>query len=119
MEKVNLREKLSRFQTHWDPKIVGELNGQYIKLVKFKGDFTWHAHDREDEMFLVLDGRFEMRFRDRTLALEAGEFIIVPKGVEHRPCAASEVSVLLFEPVTTINTGAVRNEMTKERLEKI
>jgi mannose-6-phosphate isomerase-like protein (cupin superfamily) len=119
MEKVNLRDKLSRFTDHWSPKIAGELNGQLVKLVKFVGEFLWHHHDHEDELFLVVKGRFRMEFRDRHVWIEEGEFIIVPRGVEHRPVAEQEAHVLLFEPATTLNTGHVRNERTLERLQKI
>jgi mannose-6-phosphate isomerase-like protein (cupin superfamily) len=119
MEKVNLKEKLARFTEHWSPKIVGELNGQYVKLVKFQGPFLWHHHDHEDELFLVVKGRFRMEFRDRHVWLEEGEFLTVPRGVEHRPVAEEEAHVLLFEPATTLNTGNVKNERTVERLEKI
>ena len=112
IQKVNLRDKLSRFSAHWDPKIVGELNGQQVKLVKFLGEFVWHHHEHEDELFLVVNGRFTMQFRDRNIALEAGEFLIVPRGVEHRPVAEQEVHVLLFEPATTLNTGNVVSERT-------
>ena len=112
VHKVNLREKLSCFNAHWDPKIVGELNGQHVKLVKFQGEFVWHQHEREDELFLVLRGSFTMEFRDRQVALEEGEFLIVPRGVEHRPVATDEVHVLLFEPATTLNTGNVASERT-------
>ncbi|MDX2029247.1 MAG: cupin domain-containing protein [Blastocatellia bacterium] len=112
MEKVNLREKLSRFTEHWSPKIAGELNGQHVKLVKFQGEFVWHHHEHEDEMFLVIDGRFRMDFRDREVWLEAGEFLIVPRGVEHRPVAEREVSVMLFEPAGTRNTGNIEGELT-------
>ena len=112
IRKVNLRAKLSRFTAYWDPKIVGELNGQHVKLVKFKGEFVWHHHEHEDELFLVVDGRFSMQFRDRNIALEPGEFLIVPRGVEHRPVAEQEVHVLLFEPATTLNTGNVVSERT-------
>jgi len=112
IRKVNLRDKLSSFSAHWNPKIVGELNGQQVKLVKFLGEFVWHHHDNEDELFLVVNGRFTMQFRDRDIALEAGEFLIVPRGVEHRPVAAQEVHVLLFEPATTLNTGNVVSERT-------
>lgn len=104
-DKVNLGEKLSLFTSHWEPKIVGELNGQHVKLVKFRGPFLWHKHDDEDEMFLVLRGEFDMEFRDRTVPLREGEFLIVPRGVEHRPVAEREAHVLLFEPASTINTG--------------
>lgn len=119
MEKINLAEKLSLFSTHWDPKIVGELNGQHVKLVKFKGEFTWHHHDAEDEMFLVVRGAFRMQFRDRIVDLREGEFIIVPRGVEHCPAADEEVHVLLFEPAGTLNTGDQVNERTVARLERI
>jgi mannose-6-phosphate isomerase-like protein (cupin superfamily) len=112
MEKVNLGEKLALFSDHWSPKIVGELNGQQVKLVKFQGEFVWHKHDHEDELFLVVKGRFRMEFRDRYVLLDQGEFLIVPRGVEHRPVAEEEVHVLLFEPATTLNTGNVRNERT-------
>src|ERR1051326_1982539 len=119
MEKVNLAEKLSLFNEQWSPKIVGELNGQQVKLVKFQGPFVWHHHDDEDEMFLVVKGRFRMEFRERHIGLEEGEFLIVPRGVEHRPVADEEAHVLLFEPATTLNTGNVRNERTVEQLETI
>jgi mannose-6-phosphate isomerase-like protein (cupin superfamily) len=105
MDKVNLNQKLALFSDHWAPRIVGELNGQHVKLVKFQGEFVWHKHDAEDEMFLVLHGKFQMEFRDRTVPLNEGEFLIVPRGVEHRPVAAEEVHVLLFEPAGTLNTG--------------
>ena len=110
--KVNLREKFSLVTAHWDPKIVGELNGQHVKLVKFQGEFVWHHHEHEDELFLVVKGRFMMQFRDRDVLLEEGEFLIVPRGVEHRPVAEHEVQVLLFEPATTLNTGNVVSERT-------
>lgn len=112
MEKVNLGEKLTLFADHWSPKVVGELNGQHVKLVKFVGEFVWHTHDHEDELFLVVKGRFTMEFRGHRVALDEGEFLIVPRGVEHRPVADEEVHVLLFEPATTLNTGDVRNERT-------
>ena len=112
VNKVNLREKLALFGEQWSPKVVGELNGQQVKLVKFKGQFVWHNHDGEDELFLVVRGRFRMEFRDRHVWLEEGEFLIVPRGVEHRPVADEEAHVLLFEPATTLNTGDVRNERT-------
>jgi mannose-6-phosphate isomerase-like protein (cupin superfamily) len=105
MERINLAKKFSMIKTHWDPKIVGELNDQFIKLVKFKGAFTWHKHQNEDEMFLVVRGSFEMQFRDKSIFLNRGEFIIVPRGIEHCPKAEKEVHILLFEPKTTINTG--------------
>src|SRR4051812_964693 len=119
MQKVNLAEKLAQFSESWKPKIVGELNGQQVKLVKFQGPFVWHHHDNEDEMFYVVKGRFRMEFRDRYVWLEQGEFLIVPRGVEHRPVAEEEAHVLLFEPASTLNTGNVRDERTLERLERI
>ncbi len=119
MEKVNLAEKFSLFTEYWSPKIAGELNGQQVKLVKFKGPFTWHRHDNEDELFLVVKGSFVMEFRDKKVELKEGEFLIVPRGTEHRPNAAEEVSVLLFEPGTTLNTGNTESEFTKRDLEII
>lgn len=119
MEKVNLAEKFARFTAHWQPKIVGELNGQQVKLAKFAGPFEWHRHEVEDELFLVVRGRFRMEFRDRDIELETGEFLIVPRGVEHRPVADSEVEVMLFEPAGTLNTGNVRSERTLEQLERL
>jgi mannose-6-phosphate isomerase-like protein (cupin superfamily) len=112
IEKVNIKEKFALFDEHWSPKIVGELNGQHVKLVKLHGEFVWHHHEQEDELFLVLSGRLRMDFRDRRVWVEQGEFIIVPRGVEHRPVAEEEVHVMLFEPATTLNTGNVRNELT-------
>jgi mannose-6-phosphate isomerase-like protein (cupin superfamily) len=117
--KVNLREKFALFADHWSPKVVGELNGQQVKLVKFRGEFVWHKHDAEDELFLVVEGRFRMEFRDRHVWVGEGEFLIVPRGVEHRPVAEEEVHVLLFEPATTLNTGDVRNERTVEQLDRL
>jgi mannose-6-phosphate isomerase-like protein (cupin superfamily) len=119
VEKVNIQEKLSRFHEQWSPKIVGELNGQLIKLVKFQGEFLWHHHEHEDEMFLVVKGRFRMDFRDRQVWLDEGEFLIVPRGVEHRPVALAEAHVLLFEPATTLNTGNVSGARTIRELERI
>jgi mannose-6-phosphate isomerase-like protein (cupin superfamily) len=119
LQKVNIREKLARFSEHWSPKIAGELNGQMVKLVKFRGPFVWHKHDLEDEMFLVVHGRFRMEFRDHHVWLDEGEFLIVPRGVEHRPVAEEEAHVLLFEPASTLNTGDVRNERTLTHLERI
>lgn len=119
MNKVNLAEKFASFSEHWSPKIAGELNGQQVKLVKFQGPFTWHHHEQEDEMFLVVKGSFIMEFRDREVVLNEGEFIIVPRGVEHRPNAPEEVEVLLFEPAGTLNTGNVENEFTKKELKNI
>lgn len=119
MEKVNLAEKLQQFSEHWSPKVVGELNGQHVKLVKFQGEFVWHHHEREDEMFLVVRGRFRMDFRDRQVWLDEGEFLIVERGIEHRPVAEEEVEVLLFEPATTLNTGNVEGELTARELERL
>jgi mannose-6-phosphate isomerase-like protein (cupin superfamily) len=119
MQKVNLAEKLVLFQDHWHPRVVGELNGQQVKLVKFQGEFVWHHHEQEDELFLVLKGQFEMQFRDRVVRLQAGEFVIVPRGVEHRPVAEQEVEVMLFEPASVLNTGNVQNERTVAELETI
>ena len=119
MNKVNLLEKLSLFSDHWSPKVVGELNGQHVKLVKFQGEFVWHKHDGEDELFLVVNGRFRMDFRDHQVWVEQGEFLIVPRGVEHRPVAEEEVHVLLFEPAATLNTGDVRDERTVDQLERL
>ena len=98
-------DKLARFSDHFQPKIVGELNGQHVKLVKFQGEFVWHSHDAEDEMFLVLQGAFDMQFRDKTVRIGEGEFLVVPRGVEHCPKADAEVSLMLFEPAGTVNTG--------------
>jgi mannose-6-phosphate isomerase-like protein (cupin superfamily) len=119
LDKVNLSQKLALFSEHWQPKIVGELNGQQVKLVKIQGPFVWHHHENEDELFLVVKGRFRMEFRDRHVWLEEGEFIIVPRGVEHRPVADEEAHVLLFEPANTLNTGNLRNERTVPELESI
>ena len=106
LQKVNIASKLAQFSDHWHPRIVGELNGQHVKLVKFQGEFVWHSHENEDEMFLVLHGQFRMELRDQeALLLQEGEFCIVPRGVEHRPVAEEEVAVMLFEPAGTLNTG--------------
>ena len=120
MDKVNLSEKFNLIAEHWSPKIAGELNGQMVKLVKFKGPFVWHFHADEDELFLVVRGSFIMEFRDREVVVNEGEFIIVPRGVEHRPNAPEEVDVLLFEPASTLNTGNEQSHaLTKKVLEKI
>lgn len=119
MEKVNLEQKFNLFSGHWSPKIVGELNGQHVKLVKFKGGFVWHKHDNEDELFFVVKGNFNMEFRDRTVLVKENEFLIVPKGIEHRPVADEEVLVMLFEPATTLNTGDTESELTKSILDRI
>ena len=119
MEKVNLTEKLSVFTDYFNPRIVGELNGQQVKLVKFQGEFIWHHHDNEDELFYVVKGSFDMHFRDKIITVNAGEFLIVPKAVEHKPVAEKEVSILLFEPASTLNTGNVVDEKTVTNLEFI
>jgi mannose-6-phosphate isomerase-like protein (cupin superfamily) len=119
MEKVNISEKLSAFNDYYNPRIVGELNGQLIKLVKFRGEFIWHHHDNEDEMFYVVKGSFDMHLEDKIVTVNAGEFLIMPKGVEHKPVAKEEVEIMLFEPASTLNTGNIQNEMTRKNLEKI
>lgn len=119
MNKVNLLEKFSLFSEYWSPKIAGELNGQQVKLVKFEGEFVWHKHDHEDELFFVVKGSFKMELREQTIELNEGEFLIVPRGVEHKPVADKEVWVMLLEPVTTLNTGNVLDEKTKTKLEMI
>jgi mannose-6-phosphate isomerase-like protein (cupin superfamily) len=124
MKKVRIAEKLAGFSEYWSPKIVGELNGQHVKLVKFQGEFLWHHHDVEDEMFLVLRGRLRMDYRDesgaeQSMEVAENEFVVVPRGVEHRPFAKDEVHVMLFEPATTLNTGNVRSERTIDRPDRI
>jgi len=119
LKRVDIAETFTRFREQWSPKIVGELNGQMVKLVRFQGEFVWHHHEHEDEMFLVIDGGFRMELRDGHIDLAPGQFLIVPKGVEHRPVAERECQVMLFEPATTLNTGDVRNERTLERLERL
>jgi len=118
MQKINLKEKLAQFSEHWSPRIVGELNGQHVKLAKMQGEFVWHHHEHEDELFLVLKGTLLMRLREGDVVINEGEFFIVPCGVEHQPIAEDEVHVLLFEPASTLNTGNVRNERTVEDLER-
>jgi mannose-6-phosphate isomerase-like protein (cupin superfamily) len=119
VEKVNIKEKFALFFDYWNPRIVGELNGQHIKLAKFKGEFVWHHHEHEDELFLVVKGRLLMQFRDKDVWLEEGEMIIVPAGTEHRPVAPEEVQVLLFEPKATLNTGNIVEGRTRSQLEEI
>jgi mannose-6-phosphate isomerase-like protein (cupin superfamily) len=119
MDKVNLAEKFSLFTEHWSPKIVGELNGQHVKLAKFEGEFVWHQHDHEDEMFFIVEGTLTIEFRDKTVILTKGEFVIVPKGVEHKPVAETEVWVMLFEPATTLNTGNTESELTRHALDRL
>jgi mannose-6-phosphate isomerase-like protein (cupin superfamily) len=119
MEKINIREKLALFSDHWNPRVVGELNGQHVKVVKFQGEFVWHDHAAEDELFLVVRGSFRMEFRDRSVTLNEGEFLIVPRGVEHRPVAEREVEVMLFEPAQIKHTGDVESELTVREFERI
>ncbi len=119
MDKVNITQKFSLFDEHWKPKIAGQLNGQYVKLVKLQGEFVWHQHAAEDELFLVVKGRLTIQLRDRDVVLEEGEFLIVPAGVEHRPVAEAEAHVLLLEPATTLNTGDVTDERTVAELDWI
>lgn len=114
MNRINLAEKLSLFSRHWDPQIIAELNGQHVKLAKIQGEFVWHHHDHEDELFLVLRGSFRMEYRDRVVELREGDMVVVPRGVEHRPVAEHECSILLFEPAGTVNTGNTRGELTRE-----
>ncbi|MBL7738810.1 MAG: cupin domain-containing protein [Chitinophagaceae bacterium] len=119
MQTINLSEKLSLFTDHFNPRVVGELNGQQVKLVKFKGEFVWHHHDGEDELFYVVKGSFDMHLRDKVITINAGEFLIMPRGVEHKPVATEEVEIMLFEPATTLNTGNVQNELTKKELKHL
>jgi len=119
MTTINLKEKLALFQDHWNPRIIGELNGQHVKLAKLKGEFIWHHHEAEDELFLVLKGVLKMEFRDKVETIHAGEVIIVPKGVEHRPVAEHEVELMLFEPASTLNTGNLQNERTRKDLSRL
>jgi len=119
MEKISLAAKLALFSEHWQPKIIGELNGQHVKLAKFKGAFDWHHHEHEDELFLVLRGAFRMELRDKIVDLREGEMFIVPRGIEHRPVADEECAVMLFEPMSTLNTGSVRTERTVDHLERL
>jgi mannose-6-phosphate isomerase-like protein (cupin superfamily) len=119
LDKINLAEKFSRITEYWKPYVAGELNGQLVKLDKLKGEFVWHHHENEDEMFLVVKGRFRIEFRDKTVWLEEGEFIVVPRGVEHKPVADEEAWIVLFEPASTLNTGNVDNEFTLRELEKV
>lgn len=119
-DKVNISRKFAQFSDYWNPRIVGELNGQQVKLAKFKGEFVWHSHEHEDEMFLVIKGSFKMELRDKVLDIAEGEFIIIPKGTEHRPVAPEEVHVMLFEPATTLNTGDAENSgLSRHKLEKL
>lgn len=119
MDSGNLARGFGSFTEHWSPRIAAELNGQHVKLVKFRGEFVWHSHELEDEMFLVHRGSFELQFRDRTVTLGPGDYIVVPRGVEHRPVAEHEVEVVLFEPAGTLNTGNAGGELTKHELERL
>src|SRR5262249_40205893 len=118
-DKVNIAEKFAKIHEYWKPYIAGELNGQLVKLDKLKGEFVWHHHENEDELFFCVKGRFRIEFRDKTVQLEPGEFIVVPRRVEHRPVAEEEAWILLFEPASTLNTGNVENEMTLRALERV
>ena len=119
LERIDLAEKLARFDERWSPRIVAELNGQHVKLVKLEGEFVWHSHAEADELFLVLEGRLTIELRDGAVVLGPGQMVVVPRGVEHRPIADGEVHVLLFEPAGTLNTGNVRNERTVEEPKRI
>lgn len=116
---INIKEKLNLFSDHWNPRVIGELNGQMVKLAKLHGEFVWHSHDHEDEMFYVISGVLTIEFRDRIETINAGEMIIVPRGVEHKPVAENEVEIMLFEPASTINTGNTDSDLTRTRLNKI
>jgi mannose-6-phosphate isomerase-like protein (cupin superfamily) len=119
MNKVNINDKLSIFSDYWSPKIIGELNGQHVKLAKLKGEFVWHKHDNEDEMFYVIKGELKIEFRDKIECIQENEFLIVPRGIEHKPFAENEVSVMVFEPMTTLNTGDSNGDFTLENLDRI
>lgn len=119
IKKINIEEKLELFSDYWNPRIIGELNGQHVKIVKFEGDFIWHKHDTEDELFYVIKGSFIMELRDKSIQMEEGDMIIIPSCVEHRPCAKTEVHVMVFEPGSTKNTGDKTDKLTKTRLERI
>lgn len=119
MEKINVEEKFAQFTDHFNPRVAGELNGQQVKLVKFQGEFVWHHHDNEDELFYVYKGSFEMHLRDKIIPLNTGEFLIVPRGIEHKPVAKEEVEIMLFEPASTLNTGNIENDLTRKNLKQI
>jgi len=119
MQKVNLKDKLNLFNDYWSPKIVGDLNDSYVKFAKLKGEFVWHKHDNEDELFFIIKGTLLIKFRDQDITLNEGEFLIIPKGVEHLPIAKEEVHVMLIEPKTTLNTGDVTSDLTKKELDRI
>ncbi|HYW52057.1 MAG TPA: cupin domain-containing protein [Gemmatimonadaceae bacterium] len=118
-DRISLADKFALFSDHWHPRVAAELNGQQVKLVKFEGAFDWHSHADEDELFLVHRGEFRMEFRDRSVTLRAGEMLVVPRGVEHRPVADAEVEVILFEPASTLNTGDAVSDRTRHLLERI
>ena len=119
MKTVNLKEKFALFSDYYKPRVIGEVNDCHVKAVKLKGEFLWHHHDNEDELFYVVKGSFDMQLRDKTITVNAGEFLIIPRGIEHRPVATEEVEIMLFEPATTLNTGNVENELTRKKLESI
>lgn len=119
MEKVNIAAQLATFTDYFNPRIAGELNGQQVKLVKFKGEFVWHHHEHEDELFYVVKGSFDMHMREKVITVNAGEFLVMPHGVEHKPVALEEVEIMLFEPATTLNTGNVENELTRKELKHL
>ncbi len=120
IDKVVLADKFDQINDHWNPRIAGELNGQQVKLAKFMGPFEWHHHEHEDEFFMVIKGKFEMHLRDKVVTLQPGEFLIVPRGVEHRPVANEEAEVLMFEPASTVNTGNLENSArTRSNLERL
>jgi mannose-6-phosphate isomerase-like protein (cupin superfamily) len=119
MEKINVAEKFAQFSDYFNPRVAGELNGQMVKLVKFQGEFVWHHHDNEDELFYVCKGSFEMHLMDKVIQIYEGEFLIVPRGVEHKPVAKEEVEIMLLEPASTINTGNIENDLTRKNLQQI
>ena len=119
MEKINLAQKFDLFNDHWSPKIIGELNGQNVKLAKVKGEFVWHNHKDEDELFYIIKGCLKIEFKDKTVTLNEGELLIIPKGVEHKPIAEEEVWIMLFEPASIKHTGAVKDALTVEEYDKI
>ena len=119
MESINIAKKFTRIDDHWSPKIIGELNGQHVKIAKIQGEFIWHHHEEEDELFMVIKGHLYMDFRDRTVEVLPGEMLIVPRGVEHRPRALTETQIMMFEPATTLNTGNVLNERTRDNPDRI
>ena len=119
IKTVNLDSKFDAFSDFWNPRIVGDLNGQHVKVAKLKGDFVMHQHEKEDEMFLVIEGHLKMEMDNKTLDINPGEFVIIPKGTMHKPIAENEVKVMLFEPKTTLNTGDIENEMTRTKLDEI